>query len=323
VEAERKVWQQKGELSRLTSENLLDAAGTYVDLLAAQSSLVIAEEAEGRLREALQQAARLAKIDPGVRVEVTRIEAEQAAQQGLTRKLRGAARGAEAKLAYLLGLPPTAQIAPADRRLVPLPLVDAGRPAEQLIEQALTAGPGVREVEGLLAVIDAARAQAEGPGKWLPAVEVNVVEAGFGAGPGSRLDWDNRLDLGVHLRWNLTEALTARERLRAADARVQQAHLGYDDLRAKLALGVREAREAALSGAEQLTFAEQRVRHAEEAARLSERRWQQNIKGRSPSEVLLAVRALAGARLELVQTVRDLDKAQLRLLVLTGGLGRK
>src|SRR5262249_796281 len=49
----------------------------------------------------------------------------------------------------------------------------------------------------------------------------------------------------------------------------------------------------------------------------SESRWQGNIKGRSPSEVLLAIRSLAGARLEYVQTVRDLDKAQVRLLVLT------
>ena len=32
IDAERKVWQQKGELSKLTSETLLDAAGTYVDL---------------------------------------------------------------------------------------------------------------------------------------------------------------------------------------------------------------------------------------------------------------------------------------------------
>ena len=32
VEAERRVWQQKGELSKLTSENLLEAATTYISL---------------------------------------------------------------------------------------------------------------------------------------------------------------------------------------------------------------------------------------------------------------------------------------------------
>src|SRR5262249_38222520 len=41
VDAERKVWQQKGELSRLTSENLLEASNTYVDLLAARAGEVL------------------------------------------------------------------------------------------------------------------------------------------------------------------------------------------------------------------------------------------------------------------------------------------
>jgi hypothetical protein len=88
-------------------------------------------------------------------------------------------------------------------------------------------------------------------------------------------------------------------------------------------LGVQEARETALSGVEQVGIAEERITQAELALGQSESRWQESIKGRSPSEVLLAIRSLAGARLEYVQTVRDLDKAQLRLLVLTGALGTK
>src|SRR6202035_4668613 len=51
IDAERKVWQQKGELSKLTSETLLDAAGAYVDFLAARSSEVISLESEKQLSE--------------------------------------------------------------------------------------------------------------------------------------------------------------------------------------------------------------------------------------------------------------------------------
>jgi outer membrane protein TolC len=148
-------------------------------------------------------------------------------------------------------------------------------------------------------------------------------EGAFGAGPGSNLDWANRWDLLVNVRWNLTDVLTARERRQQADVKMRQLHLTYQDLRAKLTLGVQEAREAALSGDEQVRLAEQRIAYAEQSLAQSESRWQENIKGRSPSEVLLAVRSLAGARLEYVQTVRDLDKAQLRLLVFTGALGTK
>ena len=46
VEAERQVWAQKGELSKLTSENLLDASTTYIDLLSARTGIVVSEETE-------------------------------------------------------------------------------------------------------------------------------------------------------------------------------------------------------------------------------------------------------------------------------------
>ena len=44
VESERRVWQQRGELSKLTSENLLDASTTYVDVLAARTGVAISME---------------------------------------------------------------------------------------------------------------------------------------------------------------------------------------------------------------------------------------------------------------------------------------
>src|SRR5207249_4430218 len=106
---------------------------------------------------------------------------------------------------------------------------------------AVSSGPGVRELEGLLSVIERTRAAAEGPSKWIPAVELVTNEGAFGAGPGSRLAWDNQLNIALSLRWNLTEALTARERLRQADLQAAQVHLSYQDLRGRLTLGVREA----------------------------------------------------------------------------------
>jgi outer membrane protein TolC len=99
---------------------------------------------------------------------------------------------------------------------------------------------------------------------------------------------------------------------------MQQAYLGYEDLRGKLTLGVKEAHETARSNADQIGLAAAQIKHAEESYNLSDLRLRENIKGRSPSEVLLAVRALMGARLTYLHAVRDYDKAQLRLFVLTG-----
>lgn len=319
IDAARQMWQSKGELSKLTSETLLDAAGTYVDLLAARAGEAIGRDLEKDLADLLGLAQTLAKIDPGLRVEVTRIDTEIQAQKLFSRKLREGAAAAAAKLVFLLGLDPESELVPVDRGLVPFTLVDLSRPAGRLVEDALSQGPGVRELEGLLNLIEDARAKSHGPGRFLPSLEVTMAEGAFGAGPGSQSTWDNRWDLGLHLRWNLTEALTARDRRRLAETKIQQARLGYQDLRARLTLGVYEAREAGQSGRDQVNLGEKQIRDAEETYRLSLVRLKQQVKGASPGEVLMSLRALAGARLNYLNALRDLDKAQLRLFVLVGG----
>src|SRR5262245_12083389 len=184
IDAERKVWQQRGELSRLTSEALLDAANTYVDLLFTRSGEVIALRQDAYLRDLLDRAVKLAKIDPGAEVEAVRIRKEVSAQKQSTRQLREGAKAAAAKLLYLLGLDPSAELVPADRQLVAFRLVDVGVPVEQLVERALAGGPGVRELEGLLNLIQQAQAKSQGLGALLPTLDVRMAEGVFGAGPG-------------------------------------------------------------------------------------------------------------------------------------------
>jgi outer membrane protein TolC len=321
IDAERKIWQQRGELSKLTSEALLDASSTYVDLLAARAGEAIALKLEGYLQELLKEAERIAKVDPGLEVEVFRVKSEISAQKQILRKLREGARSASAKLLYLLGLDPNAELVVMDRQLVAFYLVDASVPAAALVDQALTSGPGVRELEGLLNLIHSSQERARGLGQYLPVFDVRVGQGGFGAGPGDALTWDNRLDVVLQARWNVTNLLTARDRQRVASAKIQQAHLSYNDLRAKLTLGVQEAYEAINSNREQMDLGERQVREATAAYDKSKLRLEKKIKGYSPSEVLLAIRSLAGAQLGYLSAIREHDKAQLRLLVLTGMVG--
>lgn len=321
VEAERRVWQQKGELSKLTSENLLDASTTYVSLLAARSGVAISLETEIRLKDLLDQTKKLAGVEPGLQVEVSRIETELMAQTVLTVKLREACKGAAAKLAYLIGLDPCCEFLVADAKLVPISLIDAKQPVHQLIDQALSRGPGVREMEGLLRSVEAARDTNYGLSHWMPSIEVTALEGGYGGSPGARpYDWNNRFDAGVRMRWNLSDWAASKYKRRQAEGNIEQVQLSVHDLRAKLTLGVQEARDAIHSGLEQVALAEKHIRHAEESYKLSDQRFKNPIKGRSPSEVLLALRTLGGARLEYLQAVRDLNRAQLRLFVLVGAI---
>ncbi len=318
IQAEREIWQKKGELSKLSSEMLLDAATTYVDFLTALASEAISRDVERHMRGLLKQAQTLANVDPGVRVEAVRVEAELAAQQQTTRKLREGASAAQAKLIYLLGLDPDAELLVLERQLTIFHLVDATRPLQGLVEQALGQGPGVRELEGLLALIDSQRCKAQGLQRLLPTFEANVAEGAFGAGPGAGLTWDNRFDLCLQARWNLTNLLTLKQQQNLLRTKTQQLHLGYQELRAKLTMGVCEAREAILSNLEQVHLGKKQIHYAQEVYDLSDYRLRNNIRGRTPSEVLMAIGSLARAQFRYLEALGDHDKAQTRLFVLLG-----
>jgi len=122
----------------------------------------------------------------------------------------------------------------------------------------------------------------------------------------------------VHLRWSLNDFAQKRDQQRLLDSQREQARLTFDDLRGKLALGVRQAFAEIQAGQDQMQLAIKHIQSAEESYRLSESRLRENIKGRSPSEVLLAARSLFAARVSYLNAIRDFDKAQLRLFILVG-----
>jgi outer membrane protein TolC len=186
------------------------------------------------------------------------------------------------------------------------------------VDQVMNHGPGVRELEGLLHTVEEARNANYGWQHWVPAIEISMQEGAFAAGPGQQLDWTNRFDGGVHMVWKLNEFVYAKQKRQQADMHIRQVQLTYEDLRLKLTLGVKEARDSILGGVEKVALAENHIKYAEESYKQSDQRLKQNSKGRSTSEVLFALRSLGGARLEYLQSVRDLNKAQLRLYTLVG-----
>ena len=322
INAQRQVWQQKGELSRVTSETLLEAANTYIDLLTARAAEAITLEMAQKFEDLRKRAQNAADVERLAKVEVFRIQSELDGQRQAIAKLRSQAAGAAAKLAYLLGLDPCTQLVPVDTRLIAFDLVDVAPPTCELVSQALTNGPGVREIEGLLNLIQKSMERAKGPGQFLPTLEMHMAEGGFGAGPGDNLTWDNRWDLALQARWNLTPLVTAKDRQRAANAKLQQVHLAYQDLRGKLTAGVQEARETILSGKQEMELSAGQIKNAEEAYTLSDQRLRETAgQGTSYSEVLLAVGSIARAKGNYLSVISTYDKAQLRLLVLLGAAG--
>jgi len=319
VLAERKSWQERGELTKVTTETMLDAANTYLDLLTAKTGEAIALGLQNDLKELLPLTEKMAKNEPAATVEVERIRAEiHGREQNLVR-LRSQVKAASAKLVYLLGLDPCTEFVPVDKEIVPLDLVDATPEACQLVAQALAGGPGIQELQGLVNLVENAIAKAKGPGRYIPEIELCAGEGAFGGGPGDDWKWDNRFDLGLHARWNLTDLFcTSCERNRIAEAQRQQAHLAYQDLRGKLTAGVQEARETILSTRQEINIGKQQIEHALRAREESKHRVNKMIPGATATEELLSLQSLALAQIGHLNAVRDHNKAQIRLMLLVG-----
>jgi outer membrane protein TolC len=318
VAAERQRWQKKGDLSKVTNEVLLESATTYIDLLAARCGEAIGLELESYAQAMLKRAEDLKKSDPSASVLFEAALIDVIGRRQARSKLHQQADAAAAKLGYLLGLPPETRLTPVEAGLASIDLVDVSPATKELVERALTTGPGVQEIQGLLSVIQAGMAQLEGPIKFMPTFQLSLFEGPFGAGPDSSLTFDNRFDAGLQVRWNLTEWLNARQKKREGESKLMQVQLAHQDLCAKLAASVDEARQAILAGREQMYLGEQQLLHANEAYRISNLRVKENAPGATITEVLQAIQALQQAHMNYLSALSAHNKAEIRLLLLLG-----
>ena len=132
--------QQRGELSRVNYETLLDAANTYIDLFSARSGEAVAHELDKDQREVLKCAQAMSAS--GGKVLVESVEAELSGSAQAMGKLHHEGDAASAKLAYLLGLDPQCPLVPVDATLTPIDLVDARPPTPWLVAKAPRTGRG-------------------------------------------------------------------------------------------------------------------------------------------------------------------------------------
>ena len=249
LSTERQVWQQKAELSQVNSEILLEAATTYIDLLIARRGAALASDLEGRESNLLDRAEKLAKNEAGLTGLVAAVKAAMSNHQRLRAQLTQQGNSASARLVYLLGLPPETYLVPMDLMLSPIELVDVTPPVHDLVAQAMANGPSVHELERVLSVIQTGIDKSYGVNAYLPTLQLNAMEGAFGAGPGSQMSFDNRFDLGLSVRWNLTQFATAEAQRKQARSKLTQAMLTYQDLQGKLAAGVQERARLSASAA--------------------------------------------------------------------------
>jgi outer membrane protein TolC len=319
IDGERQMWQRKAELSQVNNEVLLDAATSYIDLLAARRGEALTRELERYERRLLERSEKLAREFAALDALVEALRSALRQRDYQAAQLHQQGDAASAKLVYLLGLAPGTILVPVDAVFVPIELVDSTPSTAELLDVALSQGPGVRELQALVDTIQSGIDQSYGPQNLLPVLQLQTYEGLFGAGPGSKLSFDNRLDLGVQVKWNLTALFQADAQRRVAKSRRDQAQWTLAEARSKLAAGVQEARSSILHGRERVGVAIEQVRHASESYRLSNRRLEEGVKDALPSDVLMSIRALEQAHFNHLQAIRDHNRGQVRLMMFLGG----
>lgn len=285
--AEATVWRRRAELRKIEYDNLQDAANTYFDWLTTLRGETVGQELLAKEEKLLARARKLAATEKPVQVVVEAIETSVNGRRQYILQTHQQSEAVAAKLAYLMGmnggvLVPTETLQPIDR-------ADTSVAVEVLVRQAQDNGPGVRELQGLIASIQQALAEA---------CRAQRCCARTGA----------PLICG---------------RLQMAESQLQQAQLSLLNLQLKLRAGVEDAYTAIVSGREQLSLASKMIDHANETNRIMELRLTEEspeaaMRNKTYDGVLNSVRQLSQAQSNYLTAVRDYDKAQVRLLLLLG-----
>jgi outer membrane protein TolC len=285
ITAEANVWRQRAELSQVTHDTLQEAGETYIDWLSVRQQEAVAREVEGYLRPLLARTENLQKTEPAVGHLVETIQATIIAQQRNAVTLQEQGDMAGDKLAYLLGAGHVLLV-PRSSALVPLDVVDVTPPIQVPAVRAASAGPTVRELEGLWAVLQ------------------------------KGIDQARLLQLGADCKGPQSKPAL---QLQVAASKRDEVGLTLEDTRQRLALGAREAYQLIGSACAQIGLNAQELQHAQEAYRLSNLRLRELGPDKADLltvEVLQSIHALGAAKSHFLASLNAHDKAQVRLLLL-------
>jgi outer membrane protein TolC len=115
--------------------------------------------------------------------------------------------------------------------------------------------------------------------------------------------------------------LQSHEQLRVGQSQTNQARLSNEDLRGKLAMGVRQSHAVIVAGREQLALLEQTIEHAREAFTRTRKRFTSHLADTNATQVSMTLDSLEDAYRSYIETINNYNKAQLQLLLLLDGHG--
>ena len=321
----RRLTDAQAAAARAVSDNVqLDVALTYLDLVRVYGALAINADSLARAEEMLRRAEAASKTNLSrSTADVTRARTEYNLRQEERIDLEGQAAAVSARLAQLLLLQPTVDLRPADPAIVPIALVPATIPLDELVALGLMNRPELAESRTLVAAALARWRQAR-VGPFLPRLEVTYYAGTFGGGTHEEMDnFGSRGDGTVQAIWELRN-LGVGDLARARERRAQYNEANFHVIEVQAQVGAEVAAAAKLARSRERALA-----NAQTAVREAAETWRRldaasfglanpREKLLSTLEPLIAVQTLSQARLQYLTQVIEYNKAQFRLYTAMG-----
>jgi outer membrane protein TolC len=291
---------------------ILSAAKGYFDLAKASELMAVATEALKTSQDYQQQLHAAVETGIAFKGDELRLQTQSKQYQILLRQAVEQQRLAAVELARILDLDSKVAVFPVGNGLARVTLIDPNGSAADLLEQALSARPELKQSQAL---VSAARQNRNGAkyGPLIPSIGAQVFGGGLGGGPDGGSDkFGAEGDYLVNLSWRIGPGgLFDSGRTRGSKARLEAAILAEAKLRVDSNAQVVSGLARLQSLADQILLAEGKLSSASETLRLTRERKQYGVG--IVLEDIQAQQELTRARSDYVGLIADFNKAEYSL----------
>jgi outer membrane protein TolC len=295
------------------------AAVSYFDLARARAGVIAAEEAARTTGRHAEQIAATTEAGLTFQGDASRVRAAHERAELTLMRARSEQRIAAARLAEVLRLDATVDLAPIDSDLAPMSVATAEEDLAGLVSRALAHRPELDEAAIRLNVARMNhRAATKGP--LIPTLGAQVAVGGLGGGTGTTSvghDFDTSSDYSFGVSWRVGPGgLFDRNRQRETASRERQVELEQEKIRDLIRRQVVEQHARLRSLAGQIELARKTMESADQTAKLSRQRRETGVS--AALEDVQAEDELARARRDYLATVADYNQAQYALKYVIG-----
>jgi outer membrane protein TolC len=312
----------KAATEALASQQLhtvAEAAQSYFELAKADALIRTTEEAvrvsenyEKQLGSAVEAGLAFAgdKLRVTVQTERFRFLLEQAQTQR---------RMASTRLAEVLRLKMSEELTPEQRELVPLTLVDTNAALGDLVRQAFSNRPELKQSRALIAAAEETKNGAV-RGVWIPTVGAQAFAGGLGGGKNeSTGNFSDTADFSASVSWRVGPGgIFDSARVDAVKSRLRSAELTSEKVQQDIERQVVDAAVQVQSLQRQVESARRVLQAATANLKINEQRREFAVG--VVLEVVQGQQDLARARADYFASVADFNKAQYALSYATGQL---